>query len=124
MNPSIQNYGFTKTYISNNNQVKENEIKWKGHYDGNLADVNININDNGHTQDINIQLDNNDLMNLLGIQPVSIPLEQRLIHDFYPRDSYPSIPLEGALLPSKKTKRRHKRHKKHKHHKITHRYRN
>ena len=76
-----------------------------------------------------MKLDNNDLINLLGIQPVEIPLEQRLSNDFFDKP-YTPITLEGAL-----TKRRTRRHssrkrkhrntyRKHRHHKKKHTNRN
>ena len=113
MSTNIQNYGFTKTFISHNDIQKQNEIQWQGNYDGNRADIDININDDGETKNINVQLDNNDLMQLLGIQPVPIKLEQRLISDFYPDISYKTLPvsLEGTLYSSKKRRRKTKKHR-------------
>jgi hypothetical protein len=55
-----------------------------------------------------MELDNNDLMNILGIQPVQIPLEQRLTNDFFV-EPYRPITLEGAL-----TKRKTRKHSKNK----------
>jgi hypothetical protein len=83
---NIQNYGFTKTLVQQNGHYSGNEMKWQGDYDGNVANIDININDNGIGKHISMQLDNNDLAHMLGIQPVNIPLEQRLMNDFM---SYP-----------------------------------
>ena len=42
MSSSIQNYGFTKTLIKDNNLVLQNKtIKWNGDYDGNIANIHI-----------------------------------------------------------------------------------
>ena len=108
MSTYIQNYGFTKTYIKDNNKKVKNEIQWIGDYDGNKANVKLDINDNGIKKVVSMQLDNNDLMNILGIQPVQIPLEERLTNDFFV-EPYRPITLEGAL-----TKRKTRKHSKHK----------
>ena len=117
----IQNYGFTKTLIRDNNQNINNEIEWLGNYDGNIANINININDNGKNEIIDMRLNNNDLMEIFGVQPVEIPMEQRLINDFlsYPNENYSTIKkyrplnqitLEGALI-KRKRKSKHSRSK-------------
>lgn len=124
----IQNYGFTKTFIKDNNRKLKNEIKWVGDYDGTNANIHLDFNDNGRKEVVNMRLDNNDLINLLGIQPVEIPLEQRLSNDFFDKP-YTPITLDGAL-----TKRRTRRHssrkrkhrntyRKHRHHKKKHTHR-
>jgi len=111
MSSYIQNYGFTKTMIKDNDQIRQNEIQWKGNYDGNIANINVGINDNGNKEFVSMQLTNDDLMHLLGVQPVQIPLEKRLMNDFYR-----PITLEGALIrkKSRKYRKRHKRRKSYK----------
>ena len=129
MSTHIQNYGFTKTFIKDNNRKLKNEIKWVGDYDGKNANIHLDINDNGRKEVVNMKLDNNDLINLLGIQPVEIPLEQRLSNDFFDKP-YTPITLEGAL--TKRRTRRHssrkrkhrKTYRKHRHHKKKHTNRN
>jgi len=113
MSSYIQNYGFTKTFIKDNNRKIKNEIKWVGDYDGNMANIKIDINDNGNKEVVNMHLDNSDLRNLLGIHPVEIPLEQRLTNDFL-GESYKPITLEGALIKSKTKRRQNYKNKTHK----------
>lgn len=108
MSTFIQNYGFTKTLIHDNGNNINNEIQWTGNYDGKIANIDVDINDNGNREFINMQLNNNDLRQLFGIQPVDISLEQRLKNDFLYNKP---ITLEGALV-----KRKSRRHKK-RHHK-------
>ena len=105
----IQNYGFTKTYIKDNNNNLQNEVKWIGDYDGDKANIQLDINDNGDKKLVSIQLDNNDIMNLLGIQPIKKSLEARLTNDFLNT----SITLEGALI-KRKTRRHYKKLNSHK----------
>jgi len=123
MSTYIQNYGFTKTYITDNNKKLKNEIKWMGDYDGDKANILLDINNNGNRDFFNMQLDNNDLINILGIQPVEMSLEKRLTNDFFDKPYIP-IALEGALV--KRNTRKHYNRKllnkihRNKHHRKTH----
>jgi hypothetical protein len=121
MSTYIQNYGFTKTLINNNNNnVLNNEIKWEGIYDGSKADIYVDINDNGKKEIIKMKLNNDDIKQLLGISSVEIPLEERLTNDFLtPYSSFKSkktpksIVLEGALTnKTRKNIRNKKRNRK------------
>jgi len=78
----IKNRGITKTIIHSNNKNNTNEIKWDADYDGNLANVSINSNTNGKHDKVHFTLNNQDLANMLNIDTVNIPLEQRLKRDF------------------------------------------
>ena len=113
MSSYIQNYGFTKTLIKNNNKKVKNEIMWMGDYDGDKANIHVDINDNGTKDHISMQLNNEDLMNILGIQPVEVPLEERLSLDFLD-EPYKPITLEGALI-KKRSRRHNRKHKTVKH---------
>ena len=109
----IQNYGFSKTQINNG---KYNEVEWIGDYDGKIANINIDINNNGSRDIVSMKLNNNDLVQLFGVQPVQIPLEKRLMNDFL---SKPMV-LEGALKTRhrrhhRSRSRRHRRHRKKSH---------
>ena len=115
MSSYIQNYGFTKTLFHDNRRnVLQNEIKWQGNYDGKIANIDVNVDNNGNTEFVSMQLDNHDLRQLLGIQPVEIPLEKRLINDFLSYKQPIPITLEGALIKRKSRRHRKKRHRKRK----------
>ena len=108
----VQNYGFTKTlFKDNNNNEFNNTVKWKGDYDGKLANIDVDINDNGNREFVNMKLNNDDIRNMFGFHPVDGSLEKRLANDFLSKSKYKPITLEGAL-----TKRRSHIHK-HKHRK-------
>jgi hypothetical protein len=109
MSTYIQNYGITKTIIKDNENKLNNEIQWMGDYDGKIANIQFDIDNNGSKEFVSMQLDNNDLMKLLGVQPIQIPLEQRLSQDFL-GESYKPIILEGALIKKKTRKHRHHNH--------------
>ena len=107
----IQNYGFTKTLLQDNNNLLHNEIKWQGNYDGKMANIDLDVNDNGDRKFVNIQLDNNDIKHLFGVQPVEEPLEKRLVKDFlYHRNK----PMSLTLIKQKSRRRRKTRRKRRK----------
>ena len=116
MSTHIQNYGFTKTYIKDNTNNLQNEVKWIGDYDGDKANIQLNINDNGNQQLVSMQLDNNDIMNLLGVQPVKMSLENRLTNDFINTP----ITLEGALIKGKTRRHYKKKHSRRNHYRKNH----
>lgn len=113
MSTYIKNYGITKTIIQDNHHKIDNQIKWFGDYDGNMANIQLDIDDNGSKEFVSMKLDNNDLMKLLGIQSIELPLEQRLSRDFLDKPYKPiPINLEGALIRKKTRKHRSRRHHK------------
>lgn len=114
--PSIKNYGFTKTIFKDNYDTLRNEIEWQGDYDGKIANIDVNINDNGNAKLLSMQLNNNDIKQLFGIQPVEVPLEKRLVRDFlYKQDIPIPIDLEGTLIKRKSRRHRHRNRNKKKH---------
>lgn len=109
MSSFIKNYGFSKTIIYDSNNFHNslnNEIEWDGEYDGKLANINLDIKNNGNRELINIQLNNNDIRQIFGIQPINEPLENRLMNDFL---SNTPIALEGALIKKKTRRHRHRK---------------
>jgi hypothetical protein len=111
MSSYIQNYGFTKTLIHNDNENENtyNEIKWKGNYDGLVANIDVGMNTNGNTDFVSMKLDNNDLRQLFGIQPIEMSLDKRIMNDF----NYTPIVLEGVLSTNKRGhKNKTKSHKR------------
>jgi hypothetical protein len=111
MSSYIQNYGFTKTLIQDNKNNLDNEIQWQANYDGKIANIDLNVNNNGNREFVSMQLNNNDLNQLFGIQPVEVSLEKRLMNDFLSPKPKP-ITLEGALIKRKSRKNRKKHHKR------------
>jgi hypothetical protein len=110
MTTYIQNYGVTKSYIKQNNKKTINEIKWKGNYDGENANIELLFNDNGNKEHMKMKLDNDDLMELLNIQPIEQSLEQRLLTDFVPIDElYLYNDLHNIPKVTRKRKRKTKR---------------
>lgn len=111
MSTYIKNYGITKTFIKDNDYKLAQEIQWMGDYDGQTANIRFNIDDDGSKKFVSMQLDNNDLIKLLGVQSIQMPLEERLSQKFLGEAyKYKPITLEGALI--KKKTRKHRRHHK------------
>jgi hypothetical protein len=78
----IANKGSTKTKIYNNNEYKTNDIKWDAKYDGKVADINLDVNNNGKKKHLHMNLTNDELAQLLNIPSVGLDLQKRLKSDF------------------------------------------
>ena len=105
MRTYVQNYGMTKTIINKNNKKSQNEIKWVGDYDGNLANIAVAIDDNGQKEGFQMQLNNDDLLNLLNVPSVQKPIDERLMNDFLNKQSTPVV-LENLVYRTKTRKTR------------------
>ena len=77
----IQNFGSTKTRIKTKNKESEREIKWLGDYNGEEAKLQLDVINDNQRKVYNIKMNNEQLSQLLGVQPVNIPLEDRLRND-------------------------------------------
>ena len=115
----MQNFGFAKTIINKNNKKTKNEIMWNGDYNGHIANIEVNMNDNGNREIVKMKLDNNDILNMLGVQPINIPLEERLQNDFLDDHSFQALDsrthnrIKYLNSHSKSKKTKHRRiHKK------------
>jgi hypothetical protein len=79
----IKNRGATKTLIyNNNNHNAVNEINWDADYDGKVANISVDLQNNGRLKHYDITLDNEDLANILNVPSVNMPLDRRLKRDF------------------------------------------
>ena len=109
MSTYFENYGFTKTLIQtqNNNNILSNTVKWQSNYDGQNANFNLDIDNNGNKKFFSMKLDNNDINHLFGIQSVNIPIHKRLENDFLYNDS---VALESILMPNKSRIERRKKY--------------
>ncbi len=82
----IKNTGITQTIIQNNNKKYYNEIDWDTDYDGEVAKISLNIDENGVKNSFNAEMTNDEISELLNIPSVNIPLEKRLKNDFFGRN--------------------------------------
>jgi hypothetical protein len=130
MSTIFKNYGFTQTLVQDKNNKINNVIQWKGDYDGKVANIDIDINDNGRNEFVSMKLDNNDLKNLLNVHSVDDTLENRLTKDFLQNynasinNSFKPMVLDTLISrrrKHRKSKRKNTRKHKHKHKKtVTH----
>ena len=102
LNTFIKNRGTTKTIIHDNNKNKVNVIEWDADYDGNEANVSLDLINNGKANHYSVKLDNKDLANILNISSVKKPIHKRLESDFKKArfDIDPSIYLDDFKSPS------------------------
>ena len=76
------NVGSTNTTIRNNNKTTNSSIKWTGNYNGKLANIHVDVNDNGRKENMDIKLTNDDLTQLLGYPSIEKQIDARLFDDF------------------------------------------
>lgn len=83
MTAYIKNKGIAQTYFQDSHHKKKaNEIKWNAKYDGSLANIKVDVNNDGKRNKYRVQLNNEDLADILSIPTVNQSLEQRLKNDF------------------------------------------
>jgi hypothetical protein len=82
LNTYIKNHGTTKTVVYNNNDNYVNETNWDADYDGEKANIYIKTNNDGNSENYNITLNKDDLADILNIESVNMPIDERLKMDF------------------------------------------
>ena len=92
----VYNVGSTETIVSDNNKSSKSSINWKGDYDGELANIHVSVNTNGRNENMDIKLNNEDLMHLLGQPVVQEPIEERLMNDFL-RNRRPTMSMPMSM---------------------------
>jgi hypothetical protein len=78
----IKTMGSAKAYIQRGMQRDAKEVSWDVDYNGDNADIDLDIGSNGEMTHYKAVLSNEDLANLLNIPSVNEPLENRLQNDF------------------------------------------
>lgn len=82
MNDIIKNSGTNQTIIRKNNHHFIRETKWDADYDGKIANISMDENNNGIHREYKMRLNNDDLANMLNMKSVNTPLHKRLEMDF------------------------------------------
>lgn len=85
----IKNKGISKTIIHKDNKNYYNEMNWDADYDGEKANISLDINDNGSKGHIEMKMNNDELAEILNIPSVDKTLDKRLYNDFLTRTSKP-----------------------------------
>ena len=79
----IKNKGVTKTVMRYNGRTKKNKINWNADYDGEVANISLEIEDDGVKDKYTSQLTNDQLVALLNPpQENQLSLDERLLNDF------------------------------------------
>jgi hypothetical protein len=78
----IKHKGITKTIVHENNKNKINEMSWDADYDGEVAKLSLDVNDDGQKEHFSFKLDNDDLASILNVPSVNQRLDLRLKRDF------------------------------------------
>jgi len=97
LNTFIKTKGVTKTLIHNNNKNYINELNWDADYDGEKANISLDIDENGTKGHLNMKMNNDELAELLNIPSESSMLDERLYNDFlsnHPTNEYKIIEIE------------------------------
>ena len=77
-NVYIKSTGFTKTQVNDNVSA----TNWNAIYDGNSANLSMNINNNSSNEHIKVRMNNEDLMKLFNVPTIQGPIDQRLRETF------------------------------------------
>ena len=83
----IKNKGTTKTIIHNNNKNYYNEVNWDADYDGEKANISLDIDENGKKGHVEMKMNNDELAELLNIPSENSMLDKRLYRDFLSKRS-------------------------------------
>jgi len=83
----IKNKGITKTIIHNKNKNYYNEIHWDADYDGENANLSLDMDENGKKGHIEMKINNDELAELLNIPSENNMLDKRLYKDFLSKRS-------------------------------------
>jgi hypothetical protein len=97
LNTFIKTKGITKTLIHNNNKNYINELNWDADYDGEKANISLDIDENGTKGHLNMKMNNDELAELLNIPSENTMLDERLYNDFFrnsPNNEYKIIEIE------------------------------
>ena len=99
------------------NKKRDQEgIKWKALYDGNKADIDLDLIKNDRTKHYNMSLDADELKQLYNdilVQPsINIPLDQRLMNDFLMMPNPPPPPKRHRTKRQPRNNKRAKTSKK------------
>ena len=79
----IANKGITQTKVYNNNrQMAEKDLKWNAKYDGKIADLDVEMNNDGEKKNLYMKFNNEDLAEILNVPSVGEDLYKRIKNDY------------------------------------------
>ena len=74
--------GMNQTYLNINGKPKLKNVNWNADYDGEVAQISLNSNDNGRAKKYKFMLNNDDLVKMLNINASDMTIDKRLHNDF------------------------------------------
>jgi hypothetical protein len=125
----MQSYqGEIQTVIQANGKNNIQKMHWDADYDGDKANISLDIEKNHKAKHYDVQLNNEDLAEMLNMRSINTPLIKRLERDF-PRKKrltkrkYPIIELNDEVsaekslipdlaIPKRKGRTKHRRSKR------------
>ena len=63
-NTLLLNSGSTQSVLIKNGKAKTNGVQWNANYDGDIANVDLKLNDNGREKQFKVEMTNDELENL------------------------------------------------------------
>ena len=85
-NTLVLNSGSTQSVLIKNGKAKTNGVQWNANYDGDIANVDLKLNDNGRENHYKVEMTNDELENIANMlvepRPVNKPIHNRLLEDF------------------------------------------
>ena len=110
MDNYITNTGSVETFVNKNGKKSLTKVIWNGDYNGTEANIDVNINKNGHDENMSITLDNNDILHLLNADADTYTIDERLTTDFLPTSAL--FKKSEMVKKGKKTKKGKQSNKK------------
>ena len=78
--------GSAQSVTINNGKAKTTGVKWDANYNGDVANVDLNLNENGREQQYKVEMTNEELDKLANMlvvpRQVNKPVHNRLLEDF------------------------------------------
>ena len=94
-NTFVVNSGSTQSVLINNGKAKTNGVEWKANYNGDIANVDLKLNNNGREKKFKVEMTNDELENLADMlvvpRPVNKPIHNRLLEDFDENNMFTSM---------------------------------
>ena len=123
-NTLVLNSGSTQSVLIKNGTAKTNGVKWNANYNGDIANVDLKLNDNGREKQFKVEMTNDELENLADMlaipRPVDKPIHNRLLDDFDENKMFSNMESPMIIeLDNIKPYTQHKPHKPHKPHKTS-----
>jgi hypothetical protein len=97
----VASQGMIISQNETNKKKDKKALEWNMDYNGKRAHIDLDMNENGHRENLHMNLTNSDIMELLAINPSRLSLDKRLENDFLkhsePRHQVPLLITQGEM---------------------------